>query len=189
MNDIIVSLPILKVLLLTAGKLDARTYLHGIHFEHSPCGVLAVTTDGHRMTVARIDYGGEEFAPFTADRDMISALKSRYDVSINCAESIVRIATEHGIIQAPEIIGAWPDWRRVVPSRFSGKPASYNYDYLGDVGRATKLIGCEHPPLVQSGEKGAMVHLSPDIIIIIMPIREGQDYVAPTYPPEWLGKN
>ena len=188
MQDLKVSLPILKALLLTAGKNDRRTFLNGIHFEHSPHGAIAITTDGHRMTCARLDYEGEEFAPFTLRREMISGLKSRYDVVINHAENMVSITSENGTLRDTEILGAWPEWRRVIPDHFSGEPASYNYDYLGDVGKAMKLLSCESPALVQNGGRGAMIELSGDIIIIIMPMRENEGYVMATTPPLWVGR-
>jgi len=151
MQDIKVSLPILKALLLTAGKNDARIFLNGIHFEHTEHGVIAITTDGHRMTCARLDYEGEEFAPFTLHRDMLSGLKSRYDVAINHTENIVSITAENSTTRAPENLGAWPEWRRIIPRHFSGQPASYNYDYLGDVGKAMKLLSCKSRAIVKMG--------------------------------------
>lgn len=188
MKDLKVSLPILKTLLLTAGKNNARLFLNGIHFEHSQHGVLAITTDGSRMTVVRLDYDGEEFTPFTAPRDMISALKSRYDVLINRHDNYVVITTENGTMKAPETEGTWPYWRRVIPASFSGESASYNYDYLGDVGKAMKLLSCESRALVQNGGRGAMINLTDDIIIIIMPMIESASYVMPTTPPLWTGR-
>lgn len=188
MKDLRVSLPILKLLLLTAGKNDARTFLNGIHFEHSEHGVLAMSTDGHRMTFARLDYEGEEFAPFTLRREMISALKSRYDVVINHAENMVSITSENGTLRDTEILGTWPEWQRIIPTHFSGEPASYNYDYLGEVGKAMKLLSCDNPCMVQNGDRAAMINLTDDIIIIIMPILQGGDYVAPTTGPLWTGR-
>jgi len=188
MQNLRVSLPILKALLLTAGKYDARTFLNGIHFEHTEHGVIAITTDGHRMTCARLDYEGEEFAPFTLHRDMLSGLKSRYDVAINHTENIVSITTENGTTSAPENLGAWPEWRRTIPDHFSGKPASYNFDYLGDVGGAMKLLSCESRAIVQNGDRGAMINMTDDIFIIIMPMRESASYVMPSTAPIWTGR-
>jgi len=185
MQDLRVSLPILKALLLTAGKNDSRTFLNGIHFEHTEHGVIAITTDGHRMTCARLDYKGEEFKPFTVHRDMISALKSRYDVGINRTGNVVSITTENGIVNALEWAGAWPEWRRIIPRHFSGNPASYNFDYLGDVGKAMKLLSCESRVIVQNGDRGAMINMTDDIFIIIMPMRESASYVMPDTAPLW----
>jgi DNA polymerase-3 subunit beta len=190
MTPIKIPLPLLKTLLLTAGKNDARTFLNGIHFEYSPHGAIAITTDGHRMTCARLDYDGDAFPSFTLSPDGIKSIKTRYDVSIDydAVHMSTQITTESGTMTTRAIEGTWPDWRRVIPDKFSGEPASYNFYYLGDIGKACKLMDTKSRALVQNGDRGAMVNLSDDVIIILMPIREVVDYCRPTTPPLWTGR-
>ena len=187
-----IQVPVLKALLLTAGKEYAFKAINGIHVEYSKAGVLLVSTDGHRMSVARCDYDGEPFDPFIINRLHVESLKGKFFLS-------VKVTHEDGVTTIGDItIGditlgpidtAYPYWRRVIPSKLSGEPAYYNPAYYADLGKARHLLGLrkDFTGLEMNGESAALDQLTPDFFVVLMPIRRGKDFVKFRV-PDWISE-
>ena len=183
-----IEVPVLKALLLTAGKEDDRIALNGIHVEYSKAGVLLVSTDGHRMSVARCDYDGEPFDPFIIKRLQVESLKGKF-------YKPVKVTHENGVITIGDITlspidAAYPYWRRVIPSKLSGEPAYYNPAYYADLGKVRRLLGLRNyhfTGLEMNGESGALDQITPDFFVVIMPIRRGEDF-AKSRVPDWISE-
>lgn len=175
---------LLKAALVCASSEETRYYLRGVYLTTS--GHL-VTTDGHRMFVARLAERptADVIVPYV---DVTMALKlagRAKDVEIDLA------ANRIGQIQYTPVDGTFPDWRRVVPTGEetpSTKPelndgperAHFNHAYIGDFAKIGKLLGgasmlhprsASHPALVTFGERA-------DCFGVIMPIRRKPDMQA-----------
>jgi DNA polymerase III sliding clamp (beta) subunit (PCNA family) len=152
-----------------------------------------VTTDGHRMFVARLAErpAADVIVPYA---DVAAALKLAgarcKDIEIDLA------ATRIGQIQFTPIDGAFPDWRRVVPTGEetpSNKPGAndgaehvhFNHAYIGDLAKMAVIlcgkadtaqsmlhpVSASHPCLVTFGERA-------DCFAVIMPVRRTIDRSA-----------
>ena len=130
-----------------------RYYLKGIYFErHAENGVVAVTTDGHRMAIAH-----DPAAALVTDGDVIFSLSSDLLKALNkrdvrdftrwlvvkrvasgmfgiltnthqpdAVEDAVSCALEYTRFSVTEIDGTFPDWRRVLPSSGQTSEAKSN---------------------------------------------------------------
>lgn len=180
----LIATDILKAALLCASQEESRYYLRGVHLATS--GHL-VTTDGHRMFVARLNErpSADVIVPYS---DVAAALKlagaraQEIEVTVDVTGKI------HSIAYTP-VDGTFPNWRAVVPTGDelpSGKPddapgaVHFNHAYVGDLAKMGKLLGgssmlhpvsASHPCLVTFGERA-------DCFAVIMPVRRKIDRSA-----------
>ena len=180
---------LLKAALVCASSEETRYYLRGVYL--STTGHL-VTTDGHRMFVARLAERptADVIVPYV---DLTMALKlagRAKDVEIDLA------ANRIGQISFQPVDGTFPDWRAVVPTGLeqpSSKPGAndgvehvhFNSRYVGDFekmadilcGKATTGQSVLHPrtasgpALVTFGDRA-------DCFGVVMPIRRKPDMQA-----------
>jgi len=171
---------LLKAALVCASSEESRYYLRGVYLTTS--GHM-VTTDGHRMFVARLTERPsiDVILPYA---DVAAALKL---AGARCTEIEIDLAANRiGQIQFTPVDGAFPDWRRVVPTGEetpSTKPGAndgaehvhFNHAYIGDLAKMGKLLGgtsmlhpvsASHPCLVTFGERE-------DCLAVLMPVRRG----------------
>ena len=176
---------LLKAALVCAASEESRYYLRGIHL--STTGHL-VTTDGHRMFVARLAERptADVIVPYDAVTAALKMAGARVkDIEIDLA------ANRIGQIQFTPVDGTFPDWRRVVPTGEetpSTKPGAndgpehvhFNHAYIGDFAKMGKLldgasmlhpVSASHPALVTFGERA-------DCFGVIMPMRRTVDRSA-----------
>lgn len=167
---------LLKAALLCASQEESRFYLRGVFL--STTGHM-VTTDGHRMFVARLTERptADVIVPYDA---VAAALKM---VGARCKEIDVDGTKIASIMYTP-VDGTFPDWRRVVPTGLE-QPSSnaddapgrvhFNLSYVGDFAKMGKLlngapmmhpVSASHPALVTFGERA-------DCFGVLMPMRRG----------------
>jgi DNA polymerase III sliding clamp (beta) subunit (PCNA family) len=176
----LIATDLLKAALLCASQEETRYYLRGVHL--STTGHL-VTTDGHRMFVARLNErpAADVIVPYA---DVQAALKLAGARAVELEVTGDRI----GQIAYTPVDGTFPDWRRVVPTGDelpSDKPddapgrAHFNHGYIGDLAKMGKLLGgssmlhpvsASHPCLVTFGDRE-------DCLAVLMPMRRGADPV------------
>lgn len=171
---------LLKAALFCASSEETRYYLKSVHLATS--GHM-VTTDGHRMFVARLNDrpAADVIIPLA---DVQAALKL---AGARCQEIEVT-ADKIGQIAYTAVDGTFPDWRRVVPtgeethSKPEDAPAHvhFNHAYIGDLAKMGKaLAGASmlHPTsasnlcLVTFGERA-------DCFAVLMPVRRTVDRSA-----------
>ena len=176
---------LLKAALFCASNEDSRYYLRGVHL--STTGHM-VTTDGHRMFVARLNDRPAVDVIIPLD-DVKAALKlagaRAQDVEVDLA------ANRIGQISFQPVDGTFPDWRRVVPTGEespSSKPelndgpenVHFNHAYIGDLAKMGKVLdgasmlhprSASHPCLVTFGERA-------DCFAVLMPMRRTVDRSA-----------
>lgn len=177
----LIATDLLKAALLCASQEESRYYLRGVHL--STTGHL-VTTDGHRMFVARLNErpAADVIIPYS---DVQAALK----LAGARAQDIEVTADRIGQIAYQPVDGTFPDWRRVVPTGEelpSGKPddapgaVHFNHAYIGDLAKMGKLLGgssmlhpvsASHPCLVTFGDRA-------DCFAVLMPLRRKIDRTA-----------
>ena len=171
----LIATDILKAALLCASQEESRYYLRGVFL--STTGHL-VTTDGHRMFVARLAErpSADVIIPYN---NITAALKLA-----GRAQEIEVTGDRIGQIAYQPIDGTFPDWRRVVPTGEevpSDKPddasgrVHFNHAYVGDLAKIGKLLGgtsmlhvtsASNPALVTFGERD-------DCFAVLMPMRRG----------------
>lgn len=165
---------ILKAALLCASTEETRYYLKGVHLSTS--GHM-VTTDGHRMFVAKL----AEAVPADVIIPLDSVIAALKMVGARCKEIDVD-GTKIASIMYTAVDGTFPDWRRVVPTGEespSDKPedapahAHFNHAYIGDLAKMGKALGgasmlhptsASNPCLVTFGERA-------DCFAVLMPVR------------------
>lgn len=171
---------LLKAALLCASTEETRYYLKGVHLSTS--GHM-VTTDGHRMFVARLNDRptADVIIPLA---DVQAALKL---AGARCQEIEVS-AEKIGQIAYTAVDGVFPDWRRVVPTgeethtKPDDAPAHvhFNHAYIGDLAKMGKALGgasmlhptsASNPCLVTFGERA-------DCFAVLMPMRRTVDRSA-----------
>lgn len=181
---------LLKAALVCASSEETRYYLRGVYLTTS--GHM-VTTDGHRMFVARLAERPtvNVIVPYDA---VAAALKL---AGARCKEIEIDLAANRiGQIQFTPVDGTFPDWRRVVPTgeetpsnkpgandgaehvHFSGRFVG-DFEKMADIlcGKSTTGQSVLHPRtasdpcLVTFGERA-------DCFGVVMPIRRKRDESA-----------
>lgn len=173
---------LLKASLFCASSEETRYYLRGVFLSTS--GHM-VTTDGHRMFVARLAERptADVIVPYDAVAAALKMAGARVrEIEIDLAGNRI------GQIQYTPVDGTFPDWRRVVPTGEempSSKPelndgpehVHFNHAYIGDFAKMGKLLGgasmlhprsASHPALVTFGERA-------DCFAVLMPVRRAVD--------------
>ena len=186
----LLAIDLLKAALVCASSEETRYYLRGVHLATS--GHM-VTTDGHRMFVARLTDrpAADVIVPYDAVAAAIKMAGARVeDIEVEL------LANRIGQIQYTPVDGTFPDWRRVVPTgleRPSSKPelndgpehVHFNNRYVGDFEKMADILcgkstlgqsvlhprSASHPCLVTFGERA-------DCFGVLMPLRRKPDATA-----------
>lgn len=187
---------------------ETRPYLSGVYIEsHTEKGVTLTATDGHRLIVVHDENGVADAPAFV--RLSARALKAcktgrKEDHRILSIEGDT--ATIFAFVTAEEdepgtpvavsadclVDGTYPDYRRVIPSEFSGEHAVFNGDYLAafaDVGKMLRPASRDGAPLSirHNGESPALITWGgvAHAFGILMPMRADKA-TFPTNIPAWL---
>lgn len=130
---------LLKAALLCASNEESRYYLRGVHLATS--GHM-VTTDGHRMFVAKL----AEAVP--ADVIIpLDTVKAALKLAPKKAAVIELNGNTLGGIAFTPVDGTFPDWRHVIPpvdgyqSGNTSEAAHFNPDYIYDLGQMSRALG------------------------------------------------
>lgn len=185
----LIATDLLKAAILCASSEESRYYLRGVHLSTS--GHM-VTTDGHRMFVARLNDkpAADVIVPYA---DVVAALKlagaRAQDIEIDLA------ANRIGQISFTPVDGTFPAWQRVVPTGLempSAKDPSdnaahvhFDHRYVGDFAKMAAIlcgksataqsvlhpVSASHPALVTFGDRA-------DCFGILIPVRRKRDESA-----------
>lgn len=175
---------------------DTRYYLGGVFIEpHAKGGVLLVATDGHRMVCIHDETGrADESAIIKLQKDALKHCKpirgDRRELVLEADSQTATIRQVFGPADEPEykplatafdvrIDGTFPDYRRVVPTKFKGEEVpAFNGQLLGSFGDIGAALADSRtcPPMLVSAED----HSSPALVLwpscpmafgVIMPMR------------------
>jgi len=166
----------LKALLLCAAKNDVRYYLNGIHFESTPGGIIAASTDGHRLLCINLPSEQAEGVNCLVPRALIeAAVKTKVqviDVMIDGQQVTLSSAGQN--VSGSLTEGVFPDFRRVIPEKVSGIQGNeFNNEYLVDFDKIGKLVNGGKASVLQNDVGfSALVHFDNENVIgVIMPLR------------------
>ena len=166
----------LKALLLCAAKNDIRYYLNGVHFESTPHGIIAASTDGHRLLCINLPNEQAEGIKALIPRALIeAAIKTKaptIDVMIEGAN--VTLSSMGQNVSGSITDGVFPDYRRVIPEKVSGIQGNeFNNEYLVDFDKIGKLVDGGKASVLQNDVgMSALVHFdNQNVIGVIMPLR------------------
>ena len=180
---------LLKAALLCASNEETRYYLKGVHLSTS--GHM-VTTDGHRMFVAKL----AEAVP--ADVIIpLDSVKAALKIAGPRAIVIELNGNTLGSVTFVPVDGTFPNWRAVLPA---GEGAAYapttpeeaphlahfNPEYVGDIGKMSKILsGAVGSFKLQvwtaTNPAGVTFAGRDDCLAVLMPMRRPTGDVV----PEW----
>ena len=179
----------LKALLICAEKNDIRYYLNGVHFESTSNGIIAASTDGHRLLCINLPSEQAEGIKALIPRALIeAAVKTKaqvIDISIDGAN--VTLASAGQSISGSLTEGVFPDFRRVIPEKVSGIQGNeFNNEYLVDFDKIGKLINGGKASVLQNDVgMSALVHFdNQNVIGVIMPFKH--ELPTSLTRPAWL---
>ena len=134
---------LLKAASMFASKKDVRSYIESVYIEWRDDTAKLVATDGHRMFVATfaIDPSGDGSCIIPADTIKRALTGYKQDMIEFRASQITNGAIMYiGAAVFEPINAEYPDWRRVVPVEASGEAAQFNAAYIGDIGKAARVL-------------------------------------------------
>jgi DNA polymerase-3 subunit beta len=166
----------LKALLLCAAKNDIRYYLNGVHFESSANGIIAASTDGHRLLCINLPSEQAEGIKALIPRALIeAAIKTKAPViDIKIEGGNVTLSSAGQNVSGSITDGVFPDYRRVIPEKVSGIQGNeFNNEYLVDFDKIGKLVDGGKASVLQNDVgMSALVHFdNQNVIGVIMPLR------------------
>ncbi len=150
---------------------EMRKNLNGVFLETENVGettfVRMVATDGHRLSMAKMDAGEKDF--LVMDKGVIIPRKGlgeirrlvddeSGDVSLGVRPGVCIVKTDHTILKVSLIDGEYPDYRRVIPSE-QGVLISLEKDMFLHALRRMSVISSER-------YNGVIVTLSPGRIVL-----------------------
>jgi DNA polymerase III sliding clamp (beta) subunit (PCNA family) len=163
-----------------AAKSDVRYYLNGVLVDASAEGVFLVGTDGHAIAVARIDatpHPARQYIIAGEVADLIAKNKRKpiaFDID----------AMRFDSINAVEVDGRYPDWRRVIQYKPSDAIAFFDPKFHARVDAAARMIQRKRgaPTMIRPGGNGvgyAQLDADGEVGAWVMPLRQDD---LPTHP-------
>ena len=179
----------LKALLLCAAKNDVRYYLNGVHFESTPNGIIAASTDGHRLLCVNLPNEQAEGIKALIPRALIeAAVKTKAQViDITIDGPSVTLSSMGQNVSGSITDGVFPDFRRVIPEKVSGIQGNvFNNEYLVDFDKIGKLVNGGKASLMLNGPLNtALVKFTDENVIgVIMPFKH--DLPTSLTRPAWI---
>ena len=148
------ALKIAKKLAHSMSNQETRYYLCGFYIGESGGRIVAVSTDGHRMTRITINPSYDKTQAFGAmifPREAAKQIESfkpegkkdEAEVVFSVDGLAYRITCGHQSVGGKLIDGTYPDFERVIPSDWDGERCKakigFNARYLADLGKAVAI--------------------------------------------------
>lgn len=145
----------LRGILLFAAKKDIRYYLSGVYFTRAPNGkgIIAVATDGHRLTVIYQEQDISQLAPDFGvilpreelERACKFPVKDKHIGMLDAALIVdgLKATVKTAItVECAPIDGKYPDYSRVIPPMKNREPSriSINADYVADYAKLQRAL-------------------------------------------------
>jgi DNA polymerase III sliding clamp (beta) subunit (PCNA family) len=164
-----------------AAKGDVRYYLNGVMVDSSAEGVFLVGTDGHAIAVARIDATPHPVRQYIIAGDVCDFIAKNKRKPIEFDTDAMRFDN----INAVEVDGKYPDWRRVIQYKPSDAIAFFDPKFHARVDAAARMLKGKNafPTLIRpGGAKGigyAQLDADGEVGAWVMPLRQDD---LPTHP-------
>ena len=195
-NSIIVSARVFSAIALFRAVKDVRYYLTGVMLQTGPTGAFLVATDGHTISVGRVDTIERPFGQFVLPADtvaMLAKIKPTRTLKDPTIEFILpegfadkynnkdrrQITIKHpmGQMIVAELGGVFPDWVRVCKPADgpTDVPVFYSPHYTSRVADAAALIHKpKYPPQIRPNGTSpgyAQLDIQGDVGAWVAPIR------------------
>ncbi|MFN5249614.1 MAG: hypothetical protein ACK5DE_01070 [Bacteroidota bacterium] len=169
----------LQAVALAMANKDIRYYLNGVLFElDNAGGYRLVGTDGHRMHIVckrKSQAVDSVIMPSDTVKQLCKLKPQTFEIEIiPGATRQIKIRTSASFITVPEVVGKYPDYRRVMPTKVQqAEVTHYMPEYLADLAKAQKILGTaqQHGYLAQQGSSGVYVSNEKSFYAVIMPLR------------------
>lgn len=183
-----------------AERSGIRPYLNGMLLEASRRGMFLVATNGYMLGAFRVEQTPSEPFSVIIPNNMLAHVrnKGRATLTVEREESggkpvapaIVTVSYGGLMTVGPEIVGKFPNWRKVVPVKVSGEAQQFNSDYLAAINKAARAV-CPHRPaggavsIAHNGPLGgAVVSIGAEEFCgVLMPVATHGE--RPRQSPEW----
>ena len=182
---ITISKTALKAVSRFASKSDIRYYFVGVLVEANETETRLVATDGHTMLVHRTPAENTHCWTGIVPLDTVQAIlkhktaSKRVDVPIELHETAsqheLRIDYSGQAFIFRPVDGQFPDYRRVIPQKITGKPACYQPEYLQRVQDAASDLGNAKEggfSMGYNGNNAAVCRINDNCLAVIMPLRQ-----------------
>jgi hypothetical protein len=175
-----INVNLLKAALLFTSTEETRYYLRGVHMRRRGQTLRYAATDGHRLFCAMQDLdplllGGDFDAilPLDGIKKALQGLGrsvDTVDMDITGDNDKATRATLNDVGMTP-INHTFPDIGRVVPREVSGAVAQFNPSYIGDIGKAAKILG-KKMRIGHNGNNPALVTFGDmsNALAVLMPV-------------------
>lgn len=165
--------------LFQASKEVTRYYLRGVCIDTIDGNGFIVATDGHRMFAANVGAVDWNQGQIVISSDTVKKALTGYREETIELLPAVGVAGETaftlGDIRFTPIDGKFPDWRRVFPLSISGDLAQFNAGHVGDMAKASKILGGPSDPFIgHNGVDAAVVtfgNANVDCCALLMPMK------------------
>ena len=174
----------LKAAAFFASKEESRYYLCGVLVEIRAGALFIVATDGHRLFCAKRFHDGADpddmqlIIPSDAIKKALSGHKGELcELAPVVGAAGANLYALNGV-QFQPIDGAFPDWRRVVPTSASGDVAQFDPNLVGDLGKAAKILGSNVAHIAHNGGAPAAIGFGEEnanCFAVLMPFRSMVD--------------
>ena len=170
----------LQAVALAMANKDIRYYLNGVLFELDDAGgYRLVGTDGYRMHIVckrKAQASDSVVMPRETVMHILKQKVQNFEIEIiPGATRQIKIRTGAGFITVPEVVGKYPDYRRVMPTKVQqAEVTHYMPEYLADLAKAQKILGTaqQNGYLAQQGSNGGVyVDNEKSFYAVIMPLR------------------
>jgi DNA polymerase-3 subunit beta len=117
---------------------ETKYYLNGVYMHHTPEGLTAVATDGHKLAKVALDHP-QDFPGVIVPRKTVNEVRkalSENPVTIAVSATKIRFKSGNTVIVSKVIDGTFPDYTRVIPQ---WQPHSFSVD-SGDMKEASDRV-------------------------------------------------
>jgi DNA polymerase-3 subunit beta len=169
---------------------DVRYYLKGVYVEALSLEVRLVATDGNVLTAMRhLGENAESFDVIIPADTVALVSKMKLDF-LDLERDDTGVWRLAGIAFVP-VDGRFPDYRRVIPTGWTGEAAYFSAELFARFAKAGRTLKFKSNPILrQSGETGSgLVHFYgfDNFVGVLMPLRmfteKMPDLGAPTWGP------
>ena len=161
---------------------DPRNYLNGVFLERSKETLTAVATNGHRLARSSIsitDVAKEE-ASVIIPAEVVSqfernagSLAKEAQATLSFGDGQIKLVCQNETLIGRTLAGQFPDYKRVIPSKFSGKAIFDREAMLASLNKASAIL------IGSNKEQAAKMKLRKTQISIVTETTEGDKADVP----------
>jgi DNA polymerase-3 subunit beta len=188
---------------------DIRYYLNGLYLETGANGARLVATDGHQLTVAKLE-GCYPESSIILPGNLVAVVKSKAKgpqqvmLEFNDGHQLFEkkknvdgvfvprdITLTFGEITttSKELDGKFPDYRRVVPNDVDGTTAQFDPRLINRIEKACSFLGCKSfTGIAYNGDKSGLSVIDENFVVVTMPYKTYPTNVSPAWVQESLYK-